>query len=169
MSYLLIGRLLKPRGLRGEMRAMFYADRLEDLRGFSRFFIQDKNAYKEIRIEKFRENEGGLTVMVAGYDDRTKAETIQGRDIFVEENELPGIKKKNSFYIRDLVGMEVFESGAPAGKIENIFETANRMMLVVRLGEGKGMELAVPFDEEYVEKVDVAGKAMHLRNLAKLK
>jgi 16S rRNA processing protein RimM len=169
MNYLLIGKLLKPKGLRGEIKAMFYADRLEDLKGFSRFFIQDKAAYKEIKIEKYKETESGLTVMVAGCDDRTKAEAIQAHEIFVEETEVPSIKKKNSYYIRDLTGMEVFEDGILTGTVDNVIEIANRMMLIIKFQGPKVMELAVPFDDEFVEKVDVKGRGLTLRNLSKLK
>lgn len=167
MNYLLIGRLLKPKGLRGDIKAMFYADRLEDLKGFSRFYIRDKASYKEIKIEKYIQNESGLTVRIAGCDDRTKAEMIQANDIFIIEDEVPAIKKKNSFYIKDLIGLEAYESGSLIGTVNNLFEVANRSLLVVALPD-KG-ELVLPFDDEFVEQVDVPGKRVLLKNLEKLK
>lgn len=167
MNYLLIGRLLKPKGLRGELKAMFYADRIEDLKGFSRFYIRDKAGYKEIKIEKFIPGEGGLTVRVEGCDDRTKAEAIQSNDLFTDEAEIPVIKKKNSFYIKDLIGLEAFEGETLVGTVNNLMEVANRSLLVLSLPE-KG-ELVVPFDDEFVEKVDLPEKKIRLKDLDKLK
>lgn len=168
MNGLLIGKLLKPSGLKGYLRAAFYVNDLEDLEAFSAFYVKDKKApggFKTLHVEKVFEQSGGLAVIIEDCKDRTAAEALQGLEIFVNEEELPPAGK-NEFYIRDLMGIEVWMNGELFGTIDNIVEIANRTMLVLALPGDK--HLMAPFSGEYFGDVDLAAKRIEAFRLNEL-
>lgn len=164
-NYLLIGRLIKPFGLKGEIKADFYVDNISELDSFSLFYIKDPvitGKYKEISLENIRTRNGESIVSVKGCIDRNQSELLKGIDLFVDELELPKLKK-DVYYIKDLLDMDAFYHDEAIGKVNNLFEIANKTMMVVRLS--KGRDIVVPFGSQYVLSVDLNEKRLNLKSL----
>ncbi len=165
MDYLSIGKLVKPYGLKGLIKTDFYIDDFKDLKSFSRFYIVNKienSGYKEIVFEKVTLMNGRFIVKVAGCSDRNEAELLRNREIFVDEAELPELKK-DVFYIKDLQDLEVYHKGTAIGKVSNVLFIANKTMLIVKLSNSR--EIVFPFESKYVEKVELKDKAVYAQNI----
>lgn len=168
MNFLLIGKLIKPYGLKGLIKAIFYVDSLKELKDYSHFYIKAKNditGYQEIIFDKITDQQGHTIVHVAGCDDRNASELMGNREIFVSQEEVPELKK-NIFYIKDLYGMEVFEKSAVIGVITNVLMIANKAMLIIKLPSNR--ELAVPFNDKYIGEVDIKNRIVNALNLEEL-
>jgi len=168
MNYLLIGRLIKPFGLKGLMKADFFVDSIEELNYFSKFYRKDnkvKTTYREINFDKLEIGENGIFVSVSGYNDRTQADELRGIEIFVDEMELP-VLSGNDYYIKDLMGLNVINKGEKAGEIYNIIEIGNKTIMIIKMNSGK--ELAVPFDNKYVKKVELNEKKITVKMIDEL-
>lgn len=168
MHYLLIGRLIKPYGLKGEIKTAFYVDDLKELAAFSRYYIPDpkvKGSYLPIQFENIRLHHDQVVVTVAGCNDRNGSELYQGKDLFVDEAELPSLKK-DTYYIKDLLNLSVENQSGKVGVINNLIDIANKTMLVVRLLDGK--ELVIPFTGEYVDSVELSNSRVVVKNIEKL-
>ena len=168
MNAILIGRLLKPFGLKGQIKAVFYVDDFKDLKGYSVFYKADKKSpegYSEIKFDNIYENLGNINLTVSGCSDRTAAEALRGIDIYVDGNELPALEK-DVYYIRDLEDCKVYENDKATGVVKNVFETAAKMYLQISLD--RHGEIAVPFTGRYVDKVDIKEKSITLRNIEEL-
>ncbi len=163
---LLIGKILKPHGLRGEHKAVFFVDDPKDLKPFTKFFIPEKSAWREIRFESITAPAGRFFVKIAGCDDRTAAEMLRNTDVMVRESELPPVKKKGSYYVRDLIGLAAEQDGQPVGELTNVFGIAHRTMAVVRKPDGK--EIVFPFTDEYVREVSLEEKTIRVTRLNEL-
>ncbi len=168
MNYLLIGRLIKPYGLKGKIKADFFVDSLDELDTFSKFYRKDikvNTNYREIKFDKIEAGENGIFISVSGCNDRTQADELKGVDIFVTESELP-VLKENDYYIKDLLELDVIDNGENIGKVNNIIEIANKNMLILKMSSGK--ELAVPFNNKYVDKVEIKEKRITVKMIEEL-
>ncbi len=166
MNTLLIGKLIKPYGLKGLLKAIFYVDSLEELDNFSRFFIVNKkelSGFQEIVIEKISLLQGYTIVKIQGCSDRNGSELLANKEIFVDSEEIPALKK-GLYYIKDLFDADVFEKDVRAGKVNNVLLIANRTMLILKMQNGR--EIAVPFNDRYIDKVDIVKKIVYARDLA---
>ncbi|URA09382.1 ribosome maturation factor RimM [Thermospira aquatica] len=164
----LIGRFTRPYGLKGQIKVQWYVDTIEDLEAFSRFYIEDRKAiggYKEISFLEIKEYQKAYVATVAGMEDRTHAETLVGKAIYVSEEDLP-VLPEGEFYIRDILGCEVLYEGEVFGVVDNFFEVGPRTLFIVRMKSGKS--LAVPYEPRYFVKVDRVAKKIEASHLAEL-
>jgi len=160
MNFLLIGKLIKPYGLKGEMKVAFYVDDIKELDAFSAFYIKDKKSktgYSNLVIENIRLNNGAVLVLLKGCNDINQVEIFKGVELFVDEAETPKLKK-NEFYIKDLIGSDVVYLGDHFGKLYNVIEIAGKFMLVIKMENQK--DLVVPLNDTYVSEVSTEQKSL---------
>jgi 16S rRNA processing protein RimM len=158
MEFYLIGKLIKPFGIKGMVKVDFYIDDFEELNAFSNFYIKDKlssNGFKILELTEIRQLGERYALGIADCESRDVAETYRDIEVFVDINELPKLDK-DEFYIKDLVDMEVFYKEAFFGKVKNIIEVADRFILIIRMENGK--EIAVPFSDTYIGDIDITNK-----------
>ena len=168
MDALLIGRLLKPYGLKGHIKTVFYIDNLKELENYSHFYIKSKNkisGYQEIIFEKISGQAGQTIVKIEGCNDRNASEMLRNMDIFVDEGEIPELRG-NVFYIKDLYGMDVYENSVLTGKIFNVLIMAERTLLIIKMFNNR--ELVVPFNDKYILDVDIKNRKIKASNLEEL-
>ena len=68
------------------------------------------------------------------------------RDLLPEKNE-------NEFYLKDLLGVEVFEGNGKIGDVIDVMETAAHNILIIEDTVNK-KEIMVPLVDEFVKKID---------------
>ena len=96
-----------------------------------------------------------MRLMLERITDLNLAEELIGKNVFVDESELPP-PEENEFYYRDIIGCEVFlTDGTLLGVIEDILATGANDVFVVR---GEGKEVLVPVIEDVVKEIDAASK-----------
>ncbi len=153
MNYLCIGKFLKPFGLKGLIKTIFYIDDPEDLGCFSSFYIKDPRSfsgYKKIEINFVSSNDNFFIISVDGVVDRTVAESFRNLEIYVDESELPELSG-SVYYIKDLVGLDVFYRGELFGSVINFIEVAGQSIMIIKILSGK--EIAIPFKDRYFPEV----------------
>lgn len=168
MNFRKIGKLIKPFGIKGEMKTVFYVDENRDLEVFSAFYVKDKlsaTGYKIIVFELMWENNGKIIVNIEGCNDRNTADTFRELEVFVDEAEFPELEQ-GDYYIKDLLGLDVVQNGEKLGEIDNFIDVANSSFAIVRLTNGK--EFAMPFNDEYLVGVDIDDKKISVRNTEEL-
>lgn len=167
MAYIVIGKFIKPFGIKGEVIVEFYVDSEEDLGSFSAFYIKDKTAPNGLRpvAMDLRPHGDRYIAAMEGSNTPEQAELYREREIFADDAELPATAE-DEFYIKDLLGAAFVRNGETIGEVRNVLNFGNSDILFVRLKDGK--DIAVPFKDEYVESVDVAAKSVTARNIDSL-
>ena len=95
---------------------------------------------------------GKVLLRFEGHEDRTRAEALRGKSLFVEAAEASRPAKGRE-YIHDLIGCEVRTTdGRLAGTIEDVLDAAGRHLWTVRNGDA---EYLLPADAGFVVSVDV--------------
>ena len=155
----LVGRIVKPHGIRGELVVDVRTDSA-DLR-FAEgavLFITSREGepVRPLTVTAARPHTGRLLVRFEGVEGRDEAEALRGALLSAPAVDLPPIEDPDEFYDHQLEGLAVHTlAGAVVGKVREIVHGAGGDLLVVDR-EGGGQAL-VPFVRQIVPDVDVAG------------
>jgi len=155
--YLLLGEVLRPHGVRGELRVRILTDfpeRISDLDSVYVGVTPDDPNVKSYKIEGIRFHyEYGL-LKLATIDDRDAADLMRQLLIMIDiENAVP--LEEGEFYLYQLIGLRVeTKAGETLGTISEVLETgANDVYIVQSPQYG---EVLIPALETVILKTDIA-------------
>ncbi|HZD10418.1 MAG TPA: ribosome maturation factor RimM [Candidatus Binatia bacterium] len=159
-GFLVIGRLLRPHGIRGEMRAAVYTQLPERFTWLERVFVaRDANdpAPKPVAVRSVRFHKGSVLLRLGEFNDRDELEVLRGMWLLVPVAEAIPLDE-DEVYHHDLEGLSVFtDEGEALGTIVEILETGANEVFVV---SGRRGEVLIPNIEEVVLKVDLEERSM---------
>ena len=111
---ILVGKIVAPQGIRGEVRIQTYSDAPMDFKKFK--IISDKFKAEDFKFVRTVPNSTVIIAKVAGYDDRNAAETLRGTELFIGREDLPGLGEQE-YYQTDLIGLTVNQRGNIIGRV----------------------------------------------------
>lgn len=151
-DYLTIAQIVKPQGIRGEVKVIAMTDGPTDLQAFDRVYVGG-NALKILKVRPAGGNCAYLTL--SGIADRNAAETLRGQEVRVMRSDAP-VLPEDTFYIADLIGCNIVdENGRVYGEVESI-TPARTDIYEVRTPEGK--ILTFPAVEGLISEIDAAAR-----------
>lgn len=146
-SELNIGRILKPRGLKGELKLEAYSGMPERFSGL-KFLKIDGTEYRVLKLSA----EGSFAyVFLEGIDAFEKADKLRGKEISAKRAELPP-PPEGRFYIVDMLGLEVYAGGEKVGELEDVLQYGSADVYVIRSKDGT---ISVPAIKELVKETDL--------------
>jgi 16S rRNA processing protein RimM len=155
-----LARILRPRGLRGEVVAEILTDFPDRLTNLSEVWLADGlTSPRHVRIKRcwLSPGRGGQAVFhFGGVDTVEAAESLRGMEVQVpiEQRALLGA---GNYYVSDLVGCEVWEAGALAalGSVREVEFPGGVPLLAIDTEKG---EVLVPLAAEFCVQIDVKAK-----------
>lgn len=155
-----IARLVKTRGLRGEIVADVLTDfpeRFENLKTV--FAVAPNGETSELEIENFWFQKNRIIFKFAGFDSIEAAENLRGYEICVAENQAVELEADEFFdWELENCAVETVE-GESIGKVKEILRTGGTEILVVA---GETKEYLIPFAETICTEVDVENKLIKI-------
>ena len=162
MSYVTLARILRPRGLKGEVAAEILTDFPDRLTKLREVWLADgvrpprRIALRSCWLSQAR---GGQAIFhFEGVDSIPAAEPLRGLEVQVplaDRVPLPA----GRYYVTDLIGCEVFERGTCVGTVRDVQFTgeavAGTPVLVIATPQG---ELLVPLADEICTHIDTAAR-----------
>ncbi|WP_204164370.1 ribosome maturation factor RimM [Nocardioides daejeonensis] len=156
-----VGRIGKPHGVRGEVTVDVRTDEPERrfavgnvLRG-----VPARGAAREpgpITVRSTRWHQGTLLATFEEIDDRNAAEAYRGTVLHATLAADESPDDPDEFYDHQLIGLAVHDvDGAALGTVGSLVHGGAQDLLVVRTPEGR--DALVPFVKALVPEVDVAG------------
>ncbi len=143
---LTIGRILKPQGIRGEVKVKPYTDSAEDFSSLKRVYIDGT----EYRILSCRIGGEDVFLNLRGVADRNAAELLRDKEIVIPRDEAPELEE-GVYYIADLLGSEVVtEEGERLGKLTDVRQATTDIYTI----EKDGKEIMFPVADGVVVSVD---------------
>jgi 16S rRNA processing protein RimM len=144
---LIIGQVLKPQGIRGELKIKTFTDFPEDVKAFKTVYIDD-TPYK---ILSFRVgNDGAAYVGLRGIPDRNAAELFRGKLLHGERDDAPALEE-GRYYIVDILGLSCeSETGEVLGKVIDIQNLASDVYTI----EKAGKKILFPAVKNVIKRVD---------------
>ncbi|MBR2646559.1 MAG: 16S rRNA processing protein RimM [Clostridia bacterium] len=148
MSRLIIGEVLKPQGIRGELKVKTFTDFPEDVKAFKTVYIDD-TPYK---ILSFRVGTDGAAYMgLRGIPDRNAAELFRGKKLEGERSDAPALEE-GQYYIVDILGLSCeTEEGEFLGTVKDVTNLSSDIYTL----EKDGKNILFPAIKGVVVKVDI--------------
>ena len=156
----LVGRVARPHGLRGEVVVEPETDFVEErfARG-GRLWVEDGGAPVALTVASMRMHGPRPLVAFAGRARREDAEALAGRELRVPEDALRPLPE-GQYYHHQLRGCRVeTTAGALVGVVARVDGSAGDGCLVV---DGPGGEVLVPLAGDICVAVDVAARCIRI-------
>lgn len=153
--YVLLGEIGAAHGIRGQVHIKSYTADPADIGAYGP--LVDEKGERPLTITVERVSSKGVVGRVAGVPDRTAAEKLRGRKLYVSRDRLPAVVE-GEYYHADLVGLTVVaEAGATVGEVSAVVNYGASDMLEIRRPGSRETEL-VPFTEAFIREVDLEGR-----------
>ncbi|MGX7824915.1 ribosome maturation factor RimM [Actinokineospora sp. 24-640] len=158
MAEVVVGRVAKAHGIRGELTVDVRTDSPEErfALGASVDARFKDGTVRVLTIAAARWHSGRLLVRFEQVPDRDAAEAVRGALLLADQAALPPPSDPDEYHDHELVGLAaVLGDGTVVGTIRDIEHTAGTDLLVVARAEGA--DVLVPFVSAIVPEVDVPG------------
>jgi 16S rRNA processing protein RimM len=158
-EFVAIAKLLKPRGLRGEIVAEILTDFPERFEDLAKVFAVGENGETfELELEKFWFQKGRVILKFKDYDSIESAENLRNFEICIPESEAVELETDEFF---DWQLQECFVEtveGAKIGKVREIMRTGATEILVVEDKDDAKKDYLIPFAEAICTEVDIENR-----------
>ncbi|MGH2557385.1 MAG: ribosome maturation factor RimM [Actinomycetota bacterium] len=156
-----VGRITRTHGVKGEVAVLPLSDIGSRFEPGSTIFL-DERQDRPLTVASSRPHRQRLLVAFHGVEDRTAAEELRGRYLFVPSSSAPPLPE-GKYWAHDLIGCEVrTEEGRLLGTVGEVIHGPANDVWVARSQEG---ELLIPALKDVVNQVDTAGRRIVVREV----
>ncbi len=147
--YVLLGKIVKVHGLKGEVKIYSYSGQPNNFHGYNEVFLVDRtgNLTFPLDILKVRVQGKMAIIQLSSVACRNKAEEIVGCGVLVKKDRLPDTAEDEYYWyqyegklIEDLAGRII-------GRVESLFNNGAQDILVVKSGAG---EILIPVTKNII-------------------
>ena len=160
-DYLLLGKITRPHGIRGEVKVLPYSGQPENFLRYREILVSEEGQAERLPYTVAQSRvQGKLAVLrLAGCDSRDKAEALAGWQVWLRRADLPAAGA-DELYLADLEGKEaVSADGQHLGRITGIMDTGAHPILSVT---GQGQEYLIPVYPGVVVSLDARQVVLRL-------
>lgn len=153
---LTVATILKPQGIRGEVKVKALTDTAENLKAFKKLLI-DGVEYSVLSVR----TQGEFAYLaLKGIADRNTAELLRGKDIEVFRTDAPDLPD-GRYYIVDLIGCTVVdEQGNVLGRITSVTPAKTDIFVL----ECDGKEITFVSADGVISDIDVAAGKIYVNS-----
>ncbi|MBP8625521.1 MAG: 16S rRNA processing protein RimM [Syntrophorhabdaceae bacterium] len=151
MKCVSVGRVTATHGLKGEVKFWYYNHERDGLYRYTSFLIKQKDEWIELKPEHVRFQKDTFYIKFSGYDGLEKVTSFINKELFVREEDLPGLEP-DEYYEYQLIGLDVInQTGRLLGKVDYIMHTRANDVMVVK-GE---REILIPMVDIFISSIDI--------------
>lgn len=154
MEYLKIGLILKPQGIRGEIKVLPLTDDPNRFIGLKQAFLSEEK--KPVRIMGARIGKDAVYLFLERIYDRTAAESLRGQYLYIDREHAVRLPA-GRYFIADLIGCEAFDlEGRSLGTLKEVLQPgANDVYIIQR---PNGPDLLVPVVDAFIKEIDIQAR-----------
>jgi len=153
-SYLVIGQVLRPHGVAGDLRVKIFTDFPERLRQHQTIYLAPASSPEEVSpytVDMIRFHHGAMLLRLSECQDRDAAGELRGMLVQIPV-EAASPLAAGEYYTFQVVGLVVItDTGVTLGKVAEVLETGANDVYVVR---GVYGELLLPAIEDVILEID---------------
>lgn len=158
MQEMEIGKIVNTHGLKGHVKVEPWCDGIETFEYLDSIFIKGT----EYNIESVKPHKNIFLLKLKNIDDINVAEGFKGAIITADREKLPPLPE-GTYYITDIIGLEVYEDEKYIGKISDWIETGSNNVYVIKRPKGK--DVLIPAIDDVIKKIDIENKTMSVKLL----
>lgn len=150
---IVIGKIVAPHGVRGDIRIMPLTDRPEQFLNLSYLLLEDG---RQLTVKAARFHKRMVLVSTKEITTMNDAELLRDKKILIRAEDLPPLEE-GRFYVADLIGLPVFdEEGKQLGTFKDSITTGSNDVYIVAIPGGK--DLLIPALKIYVREINLQEK-----------
>lgn len=151
---LVIGEILRPHGVRGELRMRVLSHDPGALKQLTCIYLADSDASPErerVDVLRIRFNKAYALLSLDGCNRREQAENLRGKLVYCDIEQLPPLNK-GEYFLFQLIGLLIVADGNEVGRIRDVLETGANDVYIVESAEHG--ELLIPAHDETINRID---------------
>ncbi|MBR1925267.1 MAG: 16S rRNA processing protein RimM [Clostridia bacterium] len=150
---MIIAKILKPQGIKGEVKAELYIEDLKNFKNIKSVHIEGV----QFTIKNYSFRDGFLYLEFNEITSRNDAENLRDKKISVEKDELLPLSE-GKYYVDDLIGCKIIdEDKNEIGKIKDVNNYGATDILTIRDGSE---EILCPFLGDVFVSVNIKEKTI---------
>ena len=143
--FILIAKIGKTRGLKGEFFLRSFAQTPATLFSFKKFFALSSSAMEEVHFEYMKESNANIIAKLKTFDDVDEISEFGQKDIYILKSELPELETNEAYWF-ELVGMNVINlEGQHLGRVDEVNNYGANDILVVKPMKKQIKNILIPF------------------------
>ncbi|MBE5780445.1 MAG: 16S rRNA processing protein RimM [Clostridiales bacterium] len=158
-DYVRIGFVLKPKGIKGELKVQPLTDDVMRYRNLTEGYIEREGKFTPCKITVNRIDPDAVYLYISGVYTMDDAEALRSAYLCVSKENSVKLPK-DTWFIKDLEGMDVFCADERLGTLTEVLQTGGVDVYVVQSEEGK--RILFPALKRVMALVDVDEKRMVL-------
>lgn len=156
-EYLIVGKVLKPQGIKGELKVMPMIDDVSRYGELKSIWLRENDTYRSIALEGVRYMGDNVILKLEGCHDRSTAEGFRDEDIWIPRS-IMGSLPEDTYLVTDIIGCIVYtDTGKLLGPIRDIIYTGSNDVYIIESQRG---EVLIPALKEVIKDVDIEDKVM---------
>ncbi|WP_147820065.1 ribosome maturation factor RimM [Salidesulfovibrio onnuriiensis] len=158
-EFVLVGKVVKPHGIRGEFCIKSFADSPFLFDEIKRIFLREgKRRPQPVTVQSWRMHKGMVLMTVNQVADRNRSEELRGAEVLVRAADLPDIGE-DEFYLHEVEGFNVvLENGTVVGRFKGFIEAPGHDVWAIATPAKK--EILLPAVPEFILDVDMEGETI---------
>jgi len=161
MDDIAIGKIRTSHGVNGFVKVLSFSGQTDHFLKLKEFVLKKNGKVKVLAVESIKASGSTVYVKLKGIDSPEVGKTYAGWEIWVGE-EFAAKLGENEYYLKDLNGCELVNSGKVLGKIIGISENSINELLEVKTESGI---FIIPFKNEYIGEVNIGLHTVELTAL----
>ena len=157
-EYLVIGKIVKPFGIKGEVKVFPITDsalRFKDLRYV---FLQSGSRFNRFDVNSVRLANEFVLLKFTGLETRDTVENFRGEYLYIDRKNAVELEE-SSYYYYDLLGCKVKTiEGIMLGSVYDIQNAGSCDVYFVRAQNKDEKEVLIPAISQVVKNIDVINK-----------
>ena len=158
MNKVVLGQIVAPHGVRGDLRIMPLTSNVKLFTDMDYLLLPDD---RRLQIVKARPHKNIILVTVKEITSVEAAEALRGQKVSVYREDMPELPE-GRYYVGDLIGLPVLdEEGNRIGTFKDVLPTGSKDVYVIQPPEGKDILVAnIP---ENIREIDLKNRRIIVR------
>ena len=156
-KFLMIGQIVKPQGVRGEIKVLPMTDDPERYLDLEYVFLDEKGE-TQLEVTGARIREGFAYITLDGITDRDQVERMRNMFLYIDRANAAPLPE-GRYYVADLIGMQVSDDkGNELGKLVDVMQAGGNDVYEVK---GKRV-FRFPAIKKVLKNVDIEAEKLTL-------
>lgn len=150
---IVIGKIVAPHGVRGDIRIMPLTDKPEQFLDLDYLIMEGG---KRLTVKSARFHKRMVLVSTKEITSMNEAELLRDKNILIKAEDLPPLEE-GQFYVADLIGLPVYdENNTQIGTFKDAITTGSNDVYIIAVPGAK--DILIPALKIYVKEINVAEK-----------
>lgn len=151
-EYLIIGRILKPHGVGGELKVKPLTDDIKRFDDLKCAYIESDGHMISHRVEHVKYGNDVVYIKLDGIDDMDAAGRLTNEHLWVDRRHAAPLPE-GSYYVGDIIGCRVYTlDGLYLGEVKEVLPTGSNDVYAVADGS---KQVLIPAIKDVIKTIDI--------------